>query len=397
MRLGYLVPEFPSQTHTFFWKEICELRRRGVEVFTVSTRRPSTDACRHEFAAKARAETKYLFPPSAASVSLWIGRGLPRASFASGYLKSLGGGAADRLRQAVYWACAIDLVRWADAKRLDHIHGHSCADSAHILALSRHLGGPPFSLTLHGEMDVYGSNHEAKFAGASFVAAVGRHLCKEIVEKTSLPAHKVRPTFMGIDTSKLGSLARRVGRTDALKLLTVARLHQNKGHFYALEAIRRAREIGLDVTYTIAGEGPFRDAIATRIAELNLGDAVNLLGTVSEEEVAELLSEADVFLLSSVGKGEAWPVAVMEAMGAGLPVISSIIGATPEMITPGVDGFLVPQRDSEAILDKIVVLANDINLRDQIGLAAKATAQKRFDVSASAEELCRSIVAAAHG
>ena len=105
-----------------------------------------------------------------------------------------------------------------------------------------------------------------------------------------------------------------------------------------------------------------------------------------------LLSDADTFLLTSVGMGEAWPVSVMEAMGAGLPVISSIIGATPEMIRSGVDGFLVAQRDEDGIFDKVMVLAADISVRQRIGAAARQTASRRFDVAASATSLRDAIV-----
>jgi len=350
------------------------------------------DACKHEFASAARKETQYLFPPDLSALASWTIGGLRHIGSAFDYLKMLESGAKARLRQLGFFVSAVSLVHWARKNRIDHIHGHSCADSAHVLALSRRLGGPPFSLTLHGDLDVYGKDHKAKFADASFVAAVGRHLCEQIVEKTGLDWQKVHATFMGIESSNFASLGRlREGRSGALNLVTVARLHPNKGHFHALEAIRRARELGADVTYAIAGEGPFRDAVAAKIAELKLESAVTLLGTVSESEVMDLLSNADGFLLTSIGKGEAWPVAVMEAMGAGLPVISSIIGATPEMITPGVDGFLVPQRDEAAIFEKIMELAQDMNLRNRIGSAARTTARERFDVAISAGDLFRSI------
>lgn len=392
MRLGYLVPEFPSQTHIFFWREIRELRRLGAEVFILSTRRPPLDACRHDFALVARKETQYLFPPNLSALASWIVGGMGHVGSALGYLTMLEGDPKARLRQLGFLASAIGLVRWARKNKIDHIHCHSCADSAHVLAFSRRLGGPPFSLTLHGDLDVYGRDHKAKFAEADFVAAVGRHLCEQIVEKTGLDEHRIHSTFMGIEWSNFASLGRqRHGRPGALNLVTVARLHPNKGHFHGLQAIRRARESGVDVTYAIAGEGPFREAIAAKIAELRLEAAVTLLGTVSESEVMELLSNADGFLLTSVGKGEAWPVAVMEAMGAGLPVISSIIGATPEMITEGFDGFLVPQRDEEAISEKIIELARDTNLRARVGSAARTTAQERFDVAKSAGDLFRSI------
>ncbi|MBT1515632.1 glycosyltransferase [Bradyrhizobium sp. SRL28] len=394
MRLGYLVPEFPSQTHIFFWREVQALRRLGDEVFILSTRKPPSDACKHDFAKEAVAATHYLFPPGVVGLTGWLLGGLTGAGQAFAYLRQLDAPLQDRLRQLAYLVCAIDLVQWARKNRIDHIHGHSCADSAHILALSKRMGGPSFSLTLHGDLDVYGRDHRAKFAEAAFVSAVGKHLCDQIIERTGLPECKVLPTFMGIETSRLAALGlERASQAGALRLVTIARLHPNKGHFHALAAVRRARDEGLNITYTIAGEGMFREAIVTKIGELGLRDSVKLTGTVSENEVFQLLSDADAFLLTSVGKGEAWPVSVMEAMGAGLPVISSIIGATPEMIRPGVDGFLVPQRDEDAIFEKIMILARNVQERQQIGAAARMTSQNRFDVSASAGVLRESICA----
>src|SRR5260370_2519142 len=126
--------------------------------------------------------------------------------------------------------------------------------------------------------------------------------------------------------------------------------------------------------YTMAGEGSFRDGIVSRIRELGLDGNISLTGTLAENEVFESLSQADAFVLPSIGLGEAWPVSVMEAMGAGLPVIASIIGATPQMITSAVDGFLVPQKDEEALLQRITLLARDIETRQKIGQAARLTA-----------------------
>jgi colanic acid/amylovoran biosynthesis glycosyltransferase len=393
MRLGYLVPEFPSQTHIFFWREIEALRRLGDEVFILSTRKPSPDACRHYFAKEAVANTHYLLPPKVGALTGWVRRGFTGTGSAFAYLRQLDTPLKDTARQFAYLICALDLLEWARKNRIDHIHGHSCADSAHILALSKRMGGPPFSLTLHGDLDVYGRDHRAKFAEAEFVSAVGKHLCDQIIERIGLPEWKVLPTFMGIETSRLAGLGLdRTSQPGALRLVTIARLHPNKGHFHALAAIRRARDEGMNITYTIAGEGTFREAIVAKISEHGLEDSVKLTGTVSENEVFGLLSDADAFLLTSTGMGEAWPVSVMEAMGAGLPVISSIIGATPEMIRSGVDGFLVAQRDEDGIFDKVMVLAADISVRQRIGAAARQTASRRFDVAASATSLRDAII-----
>jgi len=162
---------------------------------------------------------------------------------------------------------------------------------------------------------------------------------------------------------------------------------------HVLAAIRRGVQEGLDLHYTIAGAGPFLDAITSKVSELDLRDRVTMLGTISSEEVEALLDRIDAFVLASTGQGEAWPVSIMEAMGAGLPVIASRIGATPEMITPGVDGFLIGQRDEDALLESIGALANDLELRLRIGSAARNTTLQRFDVSATASALRDAIYA----
>src|SRR5262245_23498073 len=129
LRLGYLVPEFPSQTHVFFWREIRALRRLGEEVFLLSTRQPSTITCRHEFASEAVAQTHYLFPPAVSSLAAWAMDGGPGLSQALAYLRGLQApNLINRARHYGLVTAAIDLIQWARCKRIDHIHGHSCAD-----------------------------------------------------------------------------------------------------------------------------------------------------------------------------------------------------------------------------------------------------------------------------
>ncbi len=389
LRLGYLVPEFPSQTHAFFWREISALRRSGVDVRLVSTRRPPASACRHEFAPAAISETHYIFPPSLPSLGGWAASGFPGATRLLSYLGALeASGVNNRLRQSGLVASAIDLVKWARVNRIDHVHVHSCADAAHVLALARRLGGPPYSLTLHGDLDVYGTDHRSKMKDAKFVCAVGNHLRQQILSKTDVSRDKVIVTCMGVETSELARLGtERSYAAGSLHLVTVARLNPAKGHIYALAAVHFCLQAGLDVHYTIAGEGPHRGVISSKIDELGIKDRVTMTGTLPESEVFRLLSVADAFVLSSTGLGEAWPVSVMEAMATALPVISSVIGATPEMITSGEDGLLVPQANVQALASAISLLASDANRRQKIGEAARRTAIKRFDVAVTAGTL----------
>src|SRR5437899_2444997 len=170
LRIGYLVPEFPGQTHVFFWREIRALREMGEELLLLSTRKP-LEACRHDFAPVAIAETHYLFPPAISNLGGWATAGCPGLKEARAYLSGLKPpGFAGRVRQIGLLTSAVELVRWARLNRVDHVHGHSCADSAHVLALARRMGGPSYSLTLHGDLKVYGIDHRSKMRGAAFVS-----------------------------------------------------------------------------------------------------------------------------------------------------------------------------------------------------------------------------------
>jgi colanic acid/amylovoran biosynthesis glycosyltransferase len=388
VKLGYLIPEFPGQTHIFFWREIQALRRIGEEVALLSTRKPP-NACRHDFVSSAVAETRYLFPPALPNLARWISSGGKGLSRAMSYLHLLEtSGPKTRIRHLALLAAAVDLVQWAKRESVEHIHGHSCADAAHVLALARCAGGPSYSITLHGDLEVYGTDHVQKLKDAAFVCAVGSHLRQQLVERAGVPGQRIIVTCMGVETSKLATLGwDRPYTPGSLHIVTVARLHPAKGHLHALRAIHRGVGAGADLRYTIAGDGPHRDALLTQIDELGLRDRVKLPGTLSESEVFALLSKADAFVLPSIGVGEAWPVSVMEAMAAGLPVIASAIGATPEMITTGQDGFLIPQRDEGSLFESMMRLAMDVELRRSIGQAARQKARQRFDVAATARTL----------
>jgi colanic acid/amylovoran biosynthesis glycosyltransferase len=389
MRIGYLVPEFPGQTHIFFWREIKALREAGAQVALISTRRPGGPPPRHDFVSAAVGECHYLFPPDVRNVVAWLKSDLLATRGAFQYLRHLfvpQPRAAMKL--AALLASAIDLLEFAKRDGLEHIHVQSCADAAHVAALCRWMGGPPYSLVLHGDLKVYGEHHALKMERAAFVGAVGTHLRDQLEASVGLSRDRVLVTWMGLETRRLAQAgANRDGRRGSLHLVTVARLNAMKGHLHALAAVKRAVDAGLDIRYTIAGEGTFRTAIEDRIRELGLESRVQLVGTLGEAEVFELLSRADAFVLPSYGAGEAWPVSVMEGMAAGLPVISSVIGATPEMITPGVDGLLVPQRDEDALTAAVTSLANDPELRRRLGDKARVTAASRFDVAATAGRL----------
>ena len=172
LRLGYMVPEFPGQTHVIFWREIAALRRMGVHLKLVSTKKPSPLICQHDFARAALAETHYVYPPRLSHLLSWATSNVRSLSSAYHYINGLDESQTSFSRWGML-ITAIDLLQWARNARIEHIHGHSCANSAHLLALVRMMGGPSYSLTLHGDLSVYGYDHAAKMSGAKSCEASG--------------------------------------------------------------------------------------------------------------------------------------------------------------------------------------------------------------------------------
>lgn len=391
MKLGYLVPEFPMQTHTFFWREVGALRSMGVGVELLSSRRPG-EVCRHAFAEQASGETHYLYPPRwGVAMAHMVGRpvGVARAM---GYVLGLRESTwKQKARVLGLMACAADLLAWAKERGLGHVHAHSCADVAHVAAMCRLMGGPAYSLTLHGDLEVYGTDHARKMRGAAFVACVTTPLKRQVMEKAGVAEEKTAVIWMGVDTDRFVDRGKRQSRANVLHLATVARLHVCKGHRHALAAIKRLAGEGCDVRYTIAGTGPHEREIRESVREMGLEKRVDFAGTVGEEGVLDLLNEVDGFVLPSVGLGEAAPVSVMEAMACGLPVICSIIGGTADMIEDGKNGILVPQGDEEGLYRAMKMLAGDVGWRMELGKEARRRAVEVFDSRRGAEKLMKRV------
>src|SRR5262249_33106440 len=149
------------------------LRQAGVRVHLISSRRPEPGACRHEFAADAARQTYYLYPPrwlrALGALAVRPLKTLKALRYLFGLRESSW---KKRLKHCGALLCAAALLTHARRHGYGHLHVHSCADTAHLAALCRILGGPTYSLTLHGDLPVYGTDHRSKMARASFVACV---------------------------------------------------------------------------------------------------------------------------------------------------------------------------------------------------------------------------------
>ena len=386
MNIGYLVPEFPGQTHGFFWREILHIENAGDRVAVFSTRRPRGDVT-HAFSATAAQRTFYL-----ADFRLRDMFGWARSALTA--LRLMRKSDVRRLREEQeswikLFGLAITGARLSSICRsngIDHVHGHSCADAGYVLAFSRLAGGPPFSLSLHGDLAVYGRGHGFKFSHAKFIACVTDALRAQVREQVpGLADPKLIRMGIELDAShhkRSGWSAPRM-----LKIVTVARLNAMKGHKHAIAAVAELKNRGFSIHYDIIGDGEHFGEIERNIAEAGLQQHVTMLGAIANDQIGQCLAGYDAYVLPSVGLGEAAPVAVMEAMSIGIPVICSIIGGTPEMIRHEETGFLFAQGDETALADILADLAEEPETRKRVGRAGQAHAHAHFLTSISAAEL----------
>jgi len=397
-RLGYLVPEFPGQTHAFFWREIQELRRRGVEPVLLSTRPPPRRLMSHAWGAQAASQTTYLTPLRVRG-AIDAARGLLRAGprrlarTLGVWRRSEARNLRARLRLLGLTIVAARMAEIARKKQLNHVHAHSCADAANLCLFASQLADLPYSMTLHGPLKDYGPNQRMKWSHASFAIVITQRLRREAQAALDGAAPADLPVApMGVDVShwRRASAYAPWRGDEPLRIFSCGRLNPCKGHADLIHAVQLLGLRGVRATLEIAGEDEqggegYRKTLERIIAEMKLEDSVTLLGAVSEDRIREGLERAHVFALASLH--EPLGVAIMEAMAMGAPVVATGEGGVKELIRDGEDGLLAQAREPESLARAIVRVAQSSDYAQQLASAAREKVSRDFHSGVSAEVL----------
>lgn len=168
---------------------------------------------------------------------------------------------------------------------------------------------------------------------------------------------------------------RALGLGEGPVCITVANLLPVKNHSILVKALARLRDAGVALTAVFVGQGSEREAIETLAADRGLGpDRLKILGF--RTDIPDLLHAADIFVLASQMEG--LPLAILEAMSTGLPIVATAVGGIPEVVRDGVHGLLVPPGDPAALASAIGKLTTDEALRKRLGEQASARARDDF-------------------
>ena len=282
-----------------------------------------------------------------------------------------------------------------------HLHAAFAHRPATVAWMASMITGLPFSLTGHAK-DIYVPDlNPAGLLGRKLAAATFAVTCTEANRRHLLamaPGAQVHTVYHGLnaDFARLveGAAAPAVPGRDGgrLRVLSAGRHVPKKGFDLLIEACALLRDDGHDVELRIVGgRGEATEALRRLIEARGLQDRACLAGPCSQEELLAELRGAEVFCLPCrvLGNGDrdGIPNVLVEAMAAGVPVVTTPVSGIPELVDDGVNGRLVPPDNALAVAGAVASLHRDRPLAQRLGAAARATVGDRFDGDRQAETL----------
>mgnify|MGYP004706645449 CR=1 FL=1 len=230
-------------------------------------------------------------------------------------------------------------------------------------------------------VNIFRSDYEQLFNDADYIFPVSELWASKIATTPAIK-NKTHVIRMGVNVSKF-CYKERVATNNSIKLLSIARLTEKKGISVAIKACLLLKQNNIGFTYAVIGDGPLRKGLESQVIEYGLGDKVVFLGAQAQETVSDYLNDSDAFLLPSVtaadGDMEGIPVALMEAMAIGIPVISTFHSGIPELIEDRVSGFLVNENDAAGIAGVVTEIINNPGVVPDICRNAKQKIDNEFD------------------
>lgn len=391
MKVAYLVNQYPQLSHSFIRREIQALESQGVQIERISIRPPGSQP---EPADADEATRTWILLRAgwAYFLSAVVGAGL-RAPWA--FLKAawmclrLGSRTLARLpRHGAYFLEACVLVKKLREGGCQHVHAHFGTNPATVALLTRMLGGPPYSFTVHGPEEFdhpYELGLPEKICAAAFVVGVSNFGRSQLYRWTPHDQwHKIHVVHCGLGETFFEGIATPI--PDNKHFVCVGRLCEQKGQLLLLAALKVLVAEGIACRLVLVGDGPLRPFLEAEIERLRLEESVHLLGAQGESRVRREVLEARAFVLPSFAEG--LPVVLMEALALNRPVISTYVAGIPELVEPGISGWLVPAGSVHALAQALrEVLQTPVERLSTMGAAGARTVRVEHRAVTEAEKL----------
>lgn len=265
---------------------------------------------------------------------------------------------------------------------------HSFLFRANILArIAGYLTGVPIIISsirvMGGEKEYFHFLERMTSFMVDRYVTVSESMKRYIINKSKIPVGKISVIYNGVNTKSHDSLQMQdvklpfdIEAKDKI-LMTVGRLHRQKGHRYLFQAISKVQKKIPEVKLLVIGEGEEENNLKNLAESLDLTDQIIFAGL--RFDVEKILSIAELFILPSLWEG--MPNALLEAMAAGKPVVATDVGGIPELVVHGETGLLVSPEDSDALADAIIDLLQDRLKAKEMGEAGRVRVEENFNIS----------------
>jgi colanic acid/amylovoran biosynthesis glycosyltransferase len=392
MIIAYLVNQYPKVSHSFVRREVVAVETCGMKVARFSIR-----SCESELvdgADKLEQElTKVILGVGVKGLVLALLRVAltkPAKFLEALQLTFKVGWHSDRgiILHLAYLAEACVLLNLFAEQGIAHVHAHFGTNSTTVAMLCRVLGGPTYSFTVHGPEEFDKATLlalEEKIKRSHFVAAVssfGKSQIFRWCDRTFWS--KIHVIHCGVDAAFLAHPHVPIPATP--RLVCIGRLSEQKGHLLLLEAANLLAVEGLDFKLVFVGDGPLRSDIEKQIAQFNLQKHIEITGWASSDQVREQLLASRAMVLPSFAEG--LPVVIMEALALNRPVISTYVAGIPELVEPGVCGWLVPPGSAETLAIAMrAALEAPLEQLEEMGRAGAERVAQQHNVDLEAKKL----------
>lgn len=394
-RVAYLLKTFPRLSETFILNEILGLERLGIDIQIFSLKKPE-DGPVHPAVAQVKATVTYV--PSLgpqfrfgnlgrlllSHLMLLLAETRRYCAAAKFYFFKRGKSRLKDYLQAGYLAWVLR------RDGFEHLHVHFANVPASVAEVAQRFIGIPYSLTAHAK-DIYltpAAELARKIQGAECVLTCTAHNQRYLADLAA--GHTpVRLAYHGVDVGCFGGQPAHsptaIGERPLI--LSVGRFCEKKGFEYLIRACRIVADRGYRFCCQLVGYGELQSELERMIVDLGLQEVVELLGTMTQDQLAALYPRASMFVLPCLitdnGDRDGIPNVLIEAMASGIPVISTDVSGISELVQHGKNGLLVEQKDQRAIADAMELLLVRPKERSRLGQNGRETVLQRFTLEAS--------------
>jgi len=293
----------------------------------------------------------------------------------------------------VDWKCSFRLAAFFREHKVQIVHAHQYTPFFQSMLARLAYRRPPIVFTEHGRHfpDSRSSKrvavNRALLRSDDRLIGVGESVRRALVDNEGLPEKRTETIYNGVPLKNFqavngdGQVRRTAQRELSIDdaefaIVQVARLNSLKDHATAIRTLKRLRDDQVPAKLILVGDGEERAALEQLVADQTVENDVVFLGARSD--IPRLLASADAFLLSSISEGI--PLTLIEAMGAGVPIVSTDVGGIPEVIEHGVSGLLASAGDTETLATHLKSLWQNPEQRSQLAENGCKRAVERFSL-----------------